>query len=251
MRFALKDYQVDAVGEVLRNLADACDDWHRKQRPVAFSLTATTGAGKTVMAAAVIEALFDGDADDDFEADPSAVVLWFTDDPSLNEQTRFKLIEASDRIAGSRLVVVENTFNQEKLEPGRVYFLNAQKLSKNSLLVKGAPEAGEHLFATAGTQLPLVDHTVSAGKSRRMSSLSRPDSCTRVGSTTIGAYRVRPSACAIASSKRWTVAEIPHTTGTAGTPLAPLIRRLTVVCFSARSCVVLLRIPRCASSRIM
>jgi type III restriction enzyme len=63
VRFALKDYQVDAVGDVLRNLADARDDWHRKQRPVAFSLTATTGAGKTVMAAAVIEALFDGDAD--------------------------------------------------------------------------------------------------------------------------------------------------------------------------------------------
>ncbi|MGB2710833.1 MAG: DEAD/DEAH box helicase family protein [Conexibacter sp.] len=161
MRFALKDYQVDAVADVLRNLADARDDWHRKQRPVAFSLTATTGAGKTVMAAAVIEALFDGDADYDFEADPSAVVLWFTDDPSLNEQTRFKLIEASDRVAGSRLVVVENTFNQEKLEPGRVYFLNAQKLSKNSLLVKGVPEAGNQLFATPGIQLPLVDHTVS------------------------------------------------------------------------------------------
>jgi type III restriction enzyme len=140
MRFALKDYQVDAVGDVLRNLADARDDWHRKQRPVAFSLTATTGAGKTVMAAAVIEALFDGDSDYDFEADHTAVVLWFTDDPSLNEQTRFKLIEASDRIASSRLVVIENTFNQEKLDPGRVYFLNAQKLSKNSLLVKGAPQ---------------------------------------------------------------------------------------------------------------
>ncbi len=126
MRFALKDYQVDAVGDVLRNLADARDDWHRKERPVAFSLTATTGAGKTVMAAAVIEALFDGDTDYDFEADPTAVVLWFTDDPSLNEQTRFKLIEASDRIVGSRLVVIESTFNQEKLDPGRVYFLNAR-----------------------------------------------------------------------------------------------------------------------------
>lgn len=146
MRFALKDYQVDAVRDVLRNLGDARDDWHRKQRPVAFSLTATTGAGKTVMAASVIEALFAGDADYDFEADPSAVVLWFTDDPSLNEQTRFKLIESSDRIAGSRLVVIENTFNQEKFDPGRVYFLNAQKLSKNSLLVKGAPEEGDQLF---------------------------------------------------------------------------------------------------------
>jgi hypothetical protein len=161
VRFALKDYQVDAVGDVLRNLDDARDDWHRKQRPVAFSLTATTGAGKTVMAAAVIEALFEGDADYDFEDDPSAVVLWFTDDPSLNEQTRFKLIESSDRIAGSRLVVIENTFNQEKLEPGRVYFLNAQKLSKNSLLVKGAPDEGDRLFTTAGTQMPLVDHTAS------------------------------------------------------------------------------------------
>src|SRR5579859_3443844 len=120
MRFALKDYRSDAVGDVLCNLADARDDWHRKQRPVAFSLTATTGAGKTVMAAAVIEALFEGDADYDFEADPTALVLWFTDDPSLNEQTRFKLIEVSDRIAASRLVVIENTFNQETLEPARV-----------------------------------------------------------------------------------------------------------------------------------
>ena len=98
MRFTLKDYQNDAVGEVLRNLADAHDDWHRKGRPVAFSLTATTGAGKTVMAAAVVEALFDGNDDFNFDADPGAVVLWFTDDPSLNEQTRFRLMEAGDRI---------------------------------------------------------------------------------------------------------------------------------------------------------
>jgi type III restriction enzyme len=161
VRFALKDYQIDAVGDVLRNLSDARDDWRRKKRTVAFSLTATTGAGKTVMATTVIEGLFDGDADYDFEADPGAVVLWFTDDPSLNEQTRFKIIEASDRIASSRLVVIENTFNQEKLEPGRVYFLNAQKLSKNSLLVKGAPDPGSQLFDTPGTQTSLTDNSVS------------------------------------------------------------------------------------------
>lgn len=140
MRFTLKDYQNDAVGEVLRNLADAHDDYHRKGRPVAFSLTATTGAGKTVMAAAVVESLFDGNDDFDFAADSGAVVLWFTDDPALNEQTRFRLMEAGDRIPHSRLVVIGNTFNQEKFDPGKVYFLNAQKLSKNSLLVKGAPE---------------------------------------------------------------------------------------------------------------
>jgi type III restriction enzyme len=138
MRFTLKDYQADAAGDVLRNLADARDDWHRRHRPVAFSLTATTGAGKTVMAAAVIEALFEGNDEFDFEADPGTVVLWFTDDPSLNEQTRFRLMEAADRIGHSRLEVIENTFNQEKFEPGKVYFLNAQKLSRNSMLVRGA-----------------------------------------------------------------------------------------------------------------
>lgn len=143
MRYTLKDYQEDAVRDVLRNLADARDDWHRKGRTVAFSLTATTGAGKTVMAAAVSEALFGGSPDNDFAPDPGAVVLWFTDDPSLNEQTRFRLLDAADRIVHSRLVVIENSFDQEKLEPGKVYFLNSQKLAKNSLLVRGAPESAQ------------------------------------------------------------------------------------------------------------
>ena len=86
MRYTLKDYQNDAVADVLARLKWARDDWHQRTSPVAFSLTATTGAGKTVMAAAVIEALFDGNADYDFDSDPGAVLLWFTDDPSLNEQ---------------------------------------------------------------------------------------------------------------------------------------------------------------------
>ena len=143
MRYTLKDYQNDAVADVLGHLARARDDWHRWKSAVAFSLTATTGAGKTVMAAAVIEALFDGNPDYDFDPDPGAVVLWFTDDPSLNEQTRFRLLDAADRIAHSRLEVIENTFNQKKLEAGKVYFLNAQKLGKKSLLVRGAPESSQ------------------------------------------------------------------------------------------------------------
>ena len=143
MRYALKDYQNDAVADVLERLGWAREDWHQRESRAAFSLTATTGAGKTVMAAAVIEALFDGNADHNFDSDPGAVVLWFTDDPSLNEQTRFRLMDAADRISHSRLVVIENTFNQEKLEPGKVYFLNAQKLGKKSLLVRGAPERSQ------------------------------------------------------------------------------------------------------------
>ena len=154
MRYTLKDYQNDAVVDVLARLGWARDDWHERKSPVAFSLTATTGAGKTVMAAAVIEALFDGNQDHNFDSDPGAVVLWFTDDPSLNEQTRFRLMDAADRIGHSRLVVIENTFNQEKLERGKVYFLNAQKLGKKSLLVRGAPERSQE---SAQHDLPMPD----------------------------------------------------------------------------------------------
>jgi len=102
-----------------------------------ISLTATTGAGKTVMAAAVFEALFHGDDNYDIEPDPGAVVIWFSDDPSLNEQSRFRLLEASDMLSISDLVVVQSTFQRAVLEPGKVYFLNTQKLSKSSLLVRG------------------------------------------------------------------------------------------------------------------
>jgi type III restriction enzyme len=137
MRFTLKDYQDEAVHDVLSNLRKARKRWHEDSDKHAFSLTATTGAGKTVMAAAVFEALFHGDENFDFDADPGAVVIWFSDDPALNEQTRFRLIEASDLLKHTDLVVVQNTFNSNKFEAGKVYFLNTQKLSKKSLLVRG------------------------------------------------------------------------------------------------------------------
>ncbi len=138
MKFTLKDYQSEAVKDVLVNLKKAHKRWHEDSDKHAFSLTATTGAGKTVMAAAVFEALFFGDDDYGFEPDPGAVVIWFSDDPSLNEQSRFRLMEASDKLTISDLVAVENTFSREKFKPGKIYFLNTQKLSKNSLLVRGS-----------------------------------------------------------------------------------------------------------------
>ena len=106
MKFTLKDYQEDAVKDVLTNLEKARKRWHEDGDKHAFSLTAATGAGKTVMAAAVFEGLFYGNDDFDFEPDPSAVVIWFSDDPSLNVQSRWRLQEASDKLTVSDLVTI-------------------------------------------------------------------------------------------------------------------------------------------------
>src|SRR5687767_9675023 len=133
MKFTLKDYQAEAVADVLLHLKKAQKRWHEDGDKHAFSLTATTGAGKTVMAAAVFEALFFGNDDYDFEVDPGAVVLWFSDDPSLNEQSRWRLQEAADKLTISNLVTIGNSFASERFEAGKVYFLNTQKFSKNSL----------------------------------------------------------------------------------------------------------------------
>ena len=157
MKFTLKDYQDEAVLDVLGNLKKARKRWHEDRDRHAFSLTAATGAGKTVMAAAVFEALFHGDDRYEFDRDPGAVVIWFSDDPSLNEQTRFRLMESSDRLRHTDLVVVESTFNRAKFEAGKIYFLNTQKLGKNSLLVRGF-DGDEGLFR--GTRPDLRGHTI-------------------------------------------------------------------------------------------
>jgi type III restriction enzyme len=133
----IEEYQTPAVADVLDRLKKARKRWHEDGDKNAFSLTATTGAGKTVMAAAVIEALFFGSDDFDFVADPGSVVIWFSDDPSLNEQSKWRLSQASDKLTVSDLVTVDNSFGRERFEPGKVYFLNTQKLGKNSLLVRG------------------------------------------------------------------------------------------------------------------
>lgn len=137
MKFTLKYYQEDAVRDALTNMRKARRRWRDDGDKHAFSLTAATGAGKTVMAAAVFEALFHGDDNYEFDADPGAVVIWFSDDPSLNEQTRFRLMECADRLRHTDLVVVENSFNRARFEAGKIYFLNTQKLGKKSLLVRG------------------------------------------------------------------------------------------------------------------
>ncbi|MEL7209598.1 MAG: DEAD/DEAH box helicase family protein, partial [Actinomycetota bacterium] len=137
MKFTLKPYQSDAVDDVLDSLEKARELHHDDGVASSVSLSATTGAGKTVMAAAVIEALFWGSDTFDADPDPGAVVIWFSDDPNLNEQTKDRLRQACEKLTHDQLVTIEHPFSKPQLEPHRVYFLNTGKLTKSSLLTRG------------------------------------------------------------------------------------------------------------------
>lgn len=136
MRFTLKGYQTEAVSKVLTTLGYAREDWHGRQRRTAFALSSTTGSGKTVIAATVIEALLHGSDEFDIEADPSAVVLWVSKDPALNEQTKSRFIECADRIPSGDLVLLDKTYAEASLQTGTVYFINPDKLGSKTDFVK-------------------------------------------------------------------------------------------------------------------
>ena len=166
MKFTLKDYQEQAVDDILANLKRARDNFKNRDRHEisSFSLTATTGAGKTVMAAAAIEALFWGNDAFNFDPDPGAVVLWFSDDPNLNKQTFNRLRQASEKFTYSNLVHIEPPFAKPRLDPGKVYFLNTQKLTKSSLLTRGhvetTPEGQEDLPGIPATAPDMQGWTI-------------------------------------------------------------------------------------------
>ena len=140
MKIALKDFQTTAVAELLSRLETAKVGYRggAGQRQ-AVGLTATTGAGKTIIATAVIETILFGSVEDGITPDPRAVFLWMTDKPELNAQTQAKMLDASSYLRFDLLPEIDSTFNSESLAPGRVYFLNTQKLGAKADLVKRGP----------------------------------------------------------------------------------------------------------------
>ena len=137
MRYDLFDYQREAAVQVLNRLNRGQRDWAEERSLSAFALSAITGAGKTVIATAVIEAIIHGSADLGVDPDARASFLWVTDDPALNRQTRNKMLAGSDLLLPARLIILDNDFLDAELRPGMVYFLNVQKLSKSSGLAQG------------------------------------------------------------------------------------------------------------------
>lgn len=146
MRYELRDYQRDAALEVLKRIRRGRRDWRDDGERSSFALSAITGSGKTVIATAVIEALLFGSTDLDTDADRRISFLWITDDPALNRQTRGRMFDASELLAPTTLVEVDESFLDADLAPGRVFFLNTQKLSRSSRLVQSGTNAREFSF---------------------------------------------------------------------------------------------------------
>lgn len=151
MKHTLVPFQDQALTDVLRGI-DKARELHQHGLPSSFGLTAATGAGKTVIASAVIEALFFGNEQCHFEPDESAVVLWFSQDPVLNRQTRHRIAESSDLVSFNRMVTIEPTFVAEKFDPGKVYFINTHKFASHSSLVRG-----HQVVDDDGGELPGLD----------------------------------------------------------------------------------------------
>lgn len=132
MNIELREFQQTAVTKFVQQLRKAARD-ARDGELQAVSLSSPTGSGKTVMLIEAIERILQGD--DSHGPQPDATFLWLTDQPELNLQTRDKMLAFSTVLTSSTLTVLDAEFDAEQLDTGHVYFLNTQKLGKNSSLV--------------------------------------------------------------------------------------------------------------------
>lgn len=150
MKLLLKDFQELAVTDLAVRSEQAVDG-AAKAIGQALVFSAPTGSGKTVMAAAWMEQLVRGN--EDHHGDPDATFLWLTDQPELNEQTRRKFEAASDLfVDDATLVTIEaESFDQPRFNPGVVYFLNTQKLSRTSNLTKSGDGRTYTIWDTIAT----------------------------------------------------------------------------------------------------
>ena len=133
MKVGLFDFQEEMLAELRAKLMAARLS-ASVANPQSVSFSAPTGAGKTIVMTALFEDIFFGEPE--FDAQPDAAILWISDIPELNEQTRLKIEGKSDRIRVRQLVTIDASFDAERLEGGYIYFMNTQKLGSEKLLTR-------------------------------------------------------------------------------------------------------------------
>lgn len=86
MRVELFPFQKRALADIRMKTAEAMGSYHRTHAPQVVSFTAPTGAGKTIIMSTLIEAVLFGD--EQYVEQPDAIIVWLSDSPQLNEQSK-------------------------------------------------------------------------------------------------------------------------------------------------------------------
>lgn len=135
MKVELFPFQKTAVYDLRMKTVEAMGGYYRTHAPQVISFTAPTGAGKTIIMAALIEKILFGD--EFIPEQQDAIFVWLSDSPQLNEQSKLKIDLKADKIRlGQCVTVTDESFDQEFFDDGHIYFLNTQKLSKTSNLTQ-------------------------------------------------------------------------------------------------------------------
>lgn len=179
MRVDLISFQDKAVKELRLDIADALSNYQRRGKTQVVSLQAPTGAGKTIIAAALIEDILFGSTLADgttFNEKPEAIFVWLSDSPELNAQSKEKIeLKTSKLRFGQCVTISEDSFDMEMLEDGHVYFLNTQKISRNGKLTKHADGRNYTIWETLDNTILnksdrlyfIIDEAHRGAKSRR------------------------------------------------------------------------------------
>jgi type III restriction enzyme len=134
MKYDLKTFQTESARSILTKLGQARPGISDGELE-AIILSAPTGSGKTITVAAVIDWTFGGS--DGIVARPQTTFLWLSDSPELNIQSKTKLLAACDNVPFHRLVTVDSeSFTEQQLQSGYVYFINTQLLGRDKILTK-------------------------------------------------------------------------------------------------------------------
>lgn len=150
MKISLFDFQREALHQ-LRERIVAARRFATTDNPQAIAFSAPTDSGKTIIMTALFEAILDQPDDElawplDWAPQPDAVILWVSDMPELNEQTRLKIESKSDKVYRvNQLITIDANFDAPQLQGGRIYFINTQKLAVNQPLTNRG-DGRQHLI---------------------------------------------------------------------------------------------------------
>lgn len=153
MKIGLFDFQKDALHKLRESLEHARPG-ASSHSPRAITLSAPTGSGKTAIMTALFEAILDTPDEQldwplEWVPQQDAVILWVSDMPELNEQTRRKIERQSNKVNWiTQLVTIDASFDEERLQGGRIYFVNTQKLANEKLLTREGDGRAYSLWRT-------------------------------------------------------------------------------------------------------